>query len=160
MLDHPLRLAVGSHQAGSGKGCAMNAISWENGDTTITDLPACADPVLARIVQRVNDSICTHRDGDLLCPSCSVKVLALAHRTVGTGGPADLDRRRVWAASAAAYAAAYAASAASAAASAASRRLELAHRAIDLFLRLTGIAEHQPTPERTERAYAAMTARS
>jgi hypothetical protein len=72
MTEHPLRLAVGSHQAGTGKGCAMNAVSWENGDTTITDLPACADPLLARIVQRVNDKICTHRDGDLLCPSCSI----------------------------------------------------------------------------------------
>ena len=95
-FPHPLRLAVGSHAAGSGKGCAMNVVSYENGDTTITDMPACADPLLARIVQRVNDSICTHRDGDLLCPSCSVKVLALAHRTVGTGGLVDLDRRRVW----------------------------------------------------------------
>lgn len=60
-IDHPLRLAVGSHQAGSGKGCAMNLVSWENGDTTITDMPACVDPLLARIVQRVNDTICTHR---------------------------------------------------------------------------------------------------
>jgi hypothetical protein len=95
-VTHPLRLATGSHQAGSGKGCAMNVISWESGDATITDLPACADPVLARIVQNVNDRICIHRTGDLLCPACSVRVLALAHRTVGTGGPADLDRRRVW----------------------------------------------------------------
>jgi len=65
-ITEPLRLAVGSHSAGSGKGCAMNLISWENGDTTITDLPGCSDPMLARIVQRINDSICTHRDGDLL----------------------------------------------------------------------------------------------
>jgi hypothetical protein len=98
MTEHPLRLAVGSHQAGTGKGCAMNAVSWENGDTTITDLPACADPLLARIVQRVNDKICTHRDGDLLCPSCSIKVLHLAHRTVGTSGHglSPIDLRRVW----------------------------------------------------------------
>lgn len=96
MLDHPLRLAVGSHQAGSGKGCALNIVSWESGDTVITDLPDCADPMLARVVQRVNDAICTHRDGDLLCPECSLQVLALAHRLVGTGGPVDLGRRRVW----------------------------------------------------------------
>jgi hypothetical protein len=97
-VDHPLRLAVGSHEAGSGMGCAMNVISWESGDTTITDLPACADSVLARIVQRVNDSICTHRDGDLLCPACSVKVLDLAHRIVGTGTHplTEMERRRVW----------------------------------------------------------------
>jgi hypothetical protein len=84
--DHPLRLAIGSHQAGSGRGCAMNLISWENGDTRITDLPDCADPMLARIVQRVNDVICTHRDGNFLCPTCSLVVLDLAHRTVGTSG--------------------------------------------------------------------------
>ena len=85
-LEHPLRLAVGSHQAGSGRGCAMNLISWESGDTTITDLPECSDPFLARVVQRVNDTLCTHRDGDLLCPACSQVVLRLAHMTVGTGG--------------------------------------------------------------------------
>src|SRR6266567_1201517 len=84
-ITEPLRLAVGSHERGSGKGCAMNLISWESGDTTITDLPSCADPMLARIVQSVNDRICTHRDGDLLCPSCSMLVLELGHRTVGTG---------------------------------------------------------------------------
>jgi hypothetical protein len=97
-LEHPLRLAVGSHEAGSGKGCAMNVVSWESGDTTITDMPACADPMLARIVQNVNDRICTHRDGDLLCPACSVKVLDLAHRIVGSGAYplTDLERHRVW----------------------------------------------------------------
>jgi len=97
-INHPLRLAVGSHQAGSGQGCAMNVVSWESGDTTITDMPACADWVLAKIVQWVNDTICTHRDGDLLCPACSVLVLDLAHRTVGTGTVAltKLERSRVW----------------------------------------------------------------
>jgi hypothetical protein len=97
-LEHPLRLAVGSHEAGSGKGCAMNVVSWESGDTTITDMPACADPMLARIVQNVNDRICTHRDGDLLCPKCSVQVLDLAHRIVGSGTHplTVLERHRVW----------------------------------------------------------------
>jgi len=97
-ITEPLRLAVGSHPAGSGKGCAMNLISWENGDTTITDLPSCADPMLARIVQGVNDNICTHRDGDLLCPSCSMLVLELGHRTVGTGTLplTETERRVVW----------------------------------------------------------------
>lgn len=96
--DHPLRLAVGSHKAGSGLGCAMNVISWENGDAQITDLPECADPMLARVAQRINDKICSHRDGDLLCPDCSVKVLALAHRTVGTrlDRLSDGERRRVY----------------------------------------------------------------
>ncbi len=88
----PLRLAVGSHQAGSGKGCAMNVISWENGDTKISDIPDCTHPFLARVVQRLNDSMCAHRDGDLLCADCSVIVLGLAHRTVGTAD-ADPDGR-------------------------------------------------------------------
>jgi hypothetical protein len=90
------RLSVGAGPADGSKMCAMQVISWENGDATITDMPDCADPVLARIVQNVNDNICTHRDGDLLCPDCSIQVLALAHRTVGTGAPAGLDRRIVW----------------------------------------------------------------
>ena len=97
-ITQPLRLAVGSHTAGSGKGCAMNVISWESGDTEITATPDCSDLLLARVVQRVNDTICTHRDGDLLCPDCSVKVLDLGHRTVGTAlvGWSDSDRQRVY----------------------------------------------------------------
>ena len=31
-ITHPLRLARGSHQPGSGKGCAMNVTSYINGD--------------------------------------------------------------------------------------------------------------------------------
>ena len=177
-VDHPLRLAVGSHRAGSGKGCAMNVISWESGDTKITDLPECADWVLARIVQRVNDSICTHRDGDLLCPACSVKVLDLAHRIVGTGTHplTELERQRVWVRVAAdqarqvlhltsapealaaieaaegwcdgtvtaeqcrtAYAAAYAADDAA-------ERLQLAHRAVDVWCEWAGFTPTAPEP--------------
>ncbi|BBG01617.1 MULTISPECIES: hypothetical protein [Pseudonocardia] len=84
-FPHPMRLAVGSHAAGSGRGCAMNVISYENGDTEITDYPACSAKPLARLVQSVNDNLCTHRDGDFLCPACSVTVLELGHATVGTG---------------------------------------------------------------------------
>lgn len=92
MSERLLRLAVGSHKAGSGRGCAMNVISWENGDTLITDYPACAHPFLALRVQILNDSICTHSGGDLLCAACSVVALRLAHMTVGTGG-LDADMR-------------------------------------------------------------------
>lgn len=87
-MNGPLRLAVGSHSKGSGAGCAMNVISWESGDVEITDLPTCADPMLALMVQEVNDTYCTHSTyanaRELLCAPCSVDVLALAHRTVGT----------------------------------------------------------------------------
>jgi hypothetical protein len=88
----PLRLAVGSHKAGSGRGCAMNVISWENGDSRISDMPDCTHPFLSRVVQRLNDSICEQCDGGLLCADCSVIVLGLAHRTVGTAD-ADPDGR-------------------------------------------------------------------
>lgn len=94
-LDHPLRLAAGTYRAGSGKGCAMNLISWENGDAEITDFPACTARPLARLVQIVNDSICAHGDGDLLCPACSAVVLDLAHMTVGTAG-ATQQQEAAW----------------------------------------------------------------
>jgi hypothetical protein len=102
-IPHPLRLALGSHQRGSGRGCAMNMISYENGDSTISDMPSCTDRVLARIVQRVNDTYCRHTVDGMLCPACSIVVLDLAHRTVGTGGMvlAPDARRRVWVAIAA-----------------------------------------------------------
>ena len=38
-ITHPLRLAQASHRPGTGKGCVMNAISYINGDTRITDFP-------------------------------------------------------------------------------------------------------------------------
>jgi hypothetical protein len=207
----PLRLAIGSHKAGTGQGCAMNVISWENGDSTITDMPNCADRMLARIVQRVNDTYCRHVVGGLLCPACWVEVLALAHRTVGTALvlPGD-GLRRVWvgiaadqarsvlhlardrvlaesrivaaevyanggpkpaaaayadaaaaayadaAAAAAAAAAAYADAAADAAAAAYAARMRHAHRAIDVFKRLTGLDEHTPDPDITRTAITRM----
>jgi|GEM_PF-7119811 len=88
MTDHPLRLAAGSHEKGSGKGCVMNVVSWIAGDTTITDTPDCADPFLTSIAQTVNDTICNHRDRDLLCAECSQVVLDLGNRTIGTAGVA------------------------------------------------------------------------
>ncbi len=54
-ITHPLRLAAGSHQPGSGKGCAMNVISYINGDEQITDFPACSARPLAALVQLCND---------------------------------------------------------------------------------------------------------
>jgi hypothetical protein len=110
-ITEPLRLAVGSHEAGKGYGCAMNIISWENGDTEITDLPSCSDKALARMVQEVNDEICSHTKRivhkkheeesypdytDVLCPDCSLKALTLAHRTVGTGGLPEQLSDEIW----------------------------------------------------------------
>ena len=54
-ITHPLRLARGSHQPGSGKGCAMNAISYINGDEHITDFPTCSARSLAIVVQSCSE---------------------------------------------------------------------------------------------------------
>ncbi len=80
----PLRLAIGNHVAGSGMGCAMNVISWENGDEIITHYPINVYTKLSSMIQIVNDLICSHRNGNFLCPDCSIKVLHLAHKAVGT----------------------------------------------------------------------------
>lgn len=85
---HPLTLSAGSHQKGSGKGCAMNVISWENGDTEITDFPECSDPFLSYLVQRLNDHY-AHPETALLSAKDSLLVLELGHMTVGTGGLVD-----------------------------------------------------------------------
>jgi hypothetical protein len=81
-LTHPLRLAKGSHQPGSGKGCAMNAISYINGDTQITDFPVCSARPLAALVQSCNDLLA--RPDGYLSPEDSVVALDLGWQTVGT----------------------------------------------------------------------------
>ncbi|AGS82401.1 hypothetical protein PBI_REDNO2_102 [Mycobacterium phage Redno2] len=81
-ITHPLRLAKGSHQPGSGKGCAMNVISYINGDTVITDYPKCSARPLARLVQQCNDEL-ADSDG-FLTPENGVLVLDLGWQTVGT----------------------------------------------------------------------------
>jgi hypothetical protein len=103
----PPRLAVGSHTYSRAYGCAMNVMSWENGDTTISDMPDCTAEPLARTIHLVNDSYCTHTEPSsqggvfggtvkLLCAPCSVNVLDLAHRTVGTTGTKEQTRRWGW----------------------------------------------------------------
>jgi hypothetical protein len=86
-ITHPLRLAQGSHQPGSGKGCAMNAISYINGDTRITDFPTRSARPLAILVQSCNDLLAG--PGGYLSPENSVLALELAWQTVGTADVAD-----------------------------------------------------------------------
>ena len=81
-ITHPLRLAAGSHQPGSGKGCAMNVISYINGDEQITDFPACSARPLAALVQLCNDLLA--RPDGYLSPENSVIALELGWQTVGT----------------------------------------------------------------------------
>lgn len=99
----PPRLAVGSHPHSTTYMCAMNVLSWENGDKRITDMPSCTPRPLASMVQLVNDRLCTHiteetdpRTGEnirVLCAPCSVTMLRLAHNTVGAP---DLTVGRGW----------------------------------------------------------------
>jgi hypothetical protein len=86
-ITHPLRLARGSHQPGSGKGCAMNAISYINGDEQITDFPATSARPLASFVQLCNDLLAG--PDDYLSPEDSLLVLDLGWLTVGTADVAD-----------------------------------------------------------------------
>lgn len=86
-ITHPLRLARGSHQPESGKGCAMNAISYINGDAQITDFPATSARPLASFVQLCNDLL-AGPDG-YLSPADSFVVLDLGWLTVGTADVAD-----------------------------------------------------------------------
>ena len=86
-ITNPLRLARGSHQPGSGKGCAMNVISYINGDEQITDFPATSARPLASFVQLCNDLL-AGPDG-YLSPENSLVVLDLGWLTVGTADVAD-----------------------------------------------------------------------
>lgn len=54
-ITSPLRLAGGSHQAGTGVGCVMNVVSWVKGDYSITDFPDNIPSHLVDMFQEVND---------------------------------------------------------------------------------------------------------
>lgn len=86
-ITNPLRLARGSHEPGSGKGCAMNVISYINGDEHVTDFPATSARPLASFVQLCNDLL-AEPDG-YLSPKNSLLVLDLGWLTVGTADVAD-----------------------------------------------------------------------
>lgn len=83
LAEHPMRLARGSYRPDLGRGCAMNVLSFINGDAKITDFPSCSAPPLARIVQVVND-YSSGQDG-YLSPEAGLSALDLAWKTNGTG---------------------------------------------------------------------------
>jgi hypothetical protein len=87
-ITHPLRLAKGSHQPGSGKGCAMNVISYINGDEQVSDFPPCSARPLSLLVQSCNDLLAG--PGGYLSPGHSVLALDLAWQTVGTADVVDV----------------------------------------------------------------------
>ena len=82
-IANPLRLARGSHQPGSGKGCAMNAISYINGDEQITDFPATSARPLASFVQLCNDLL-AGPDGYLLNQSTANKGKVLSRNAAAS----------------------------------------------------------------------------
>ena len=86
-ITHPLRLASGSHQPGSAKGCAMNVISYINGDEQITDFPATSARPLAAFVQLCNDQL-AGTDG-YLAPDDAIVALDLGWLTVATADVPD-----------------------------------------------------------------------
>lgn len=80
----PLQVAAGSHSKGSGKGCAMNVVSYINGDQEITDFPECSAKVLAMRVQAMNDVLADFTT-KLLSPEDALDVIRLGVMTMGTG---------------------------------------------------------------------------
>jgi hypothetical protein len=86
-ITHPLRLAKGSHQPGSGKGCAMNVISYITGDAQVSDFPTCSARPLSLLIQYSNDLL-AGPDG-YLSPEHSVLALDLAWQAVGTADVPD-----------------------------------------------------------------------
>lgn len=81
-ITHPLRLAKGSHLPGSGKGCAMNVVSYITGDPQVTDFPTTSARPLSLLVQTSNDLLAG--SSGYLSPEHSVLALDLAWQTVGT----------------------------------------------------------------------------
>jgi hypothetical protein len=89
----PLRVATGTHRAGSGYGCAMNVVSYITGEVEITDYPACANADLAGMVQKVNDHLGHARGtinashpflGRTLSPEDALTAIRLGCMTIGT----------------------------------------------------------------------------
>jgi hypothetical protein len=86
-ITHPLRLGKGSHQPGSGKGCAMNVISFITGDAQVTDFPSRSARPLSLLVQTANDLLAG--PSGYLSPEHSVLALDLAWQTVDTADVPD-----------------------------------------------------------------------
>jgi hypothetical protein len=84
--DYIPRLSKGAGD-GVNKLCAMQFISYINGDSKITDYPECSARPLASLVQACNDQL-ADKDG-FLSPENSLTVLDLGWQTMGTAGASD-----------------------------------------------------------------------
>lgn len=102
-ITEPLRVSAGSHKRGSGTGCAMNVVSWINGDAVITDYPECSASPLATLVQTFNDALAYSPNGyvdkqlrvRMLSPEDSAIVVDLGIKTIGTSA-ATVAQCREW----------------------------------------------------------------
>jgi hypothetical protein len=72
---------------GVNKMCGMQALSWQTGDTVITDYPKCSSRYLSRLVQCLNDKL-AYKSG-FLSARDSMDMLDLGWLTVGTGNAGD-----------------------------------------------------------------------
>jgi hypothetical protein len=86
-IARPLRIGTGSYQPGSGKWCAMNAVSYITGDEHITDFPPTSARPLAAFVQLCNDLL-AGPDGYLSVEN-SALALELGGQTIQTADVAE-----------------------------------------------------------------------
>lgn len=86
-ITEPPRLSRGSWTAGSGRGCAMNIVSWVRGEEVISDMPKNVDPRLATLVQGVNDFLGVREEDELIPVKHTIPLLNIAFDTMGTAIP-------------------------------------------------------------------------
>lgn len=102
-ITNPLTVIGGVGTPESGTGCAMQVVSYTNGDAVITDYPKCSHPILARLVQSANDTLSVRgktlvtRRGTVraLSPADAMTAVELGFATVGTADDGD-DVLEAW----------------------------------------------------------------
>ena len=94
MNNNPIQiplLARGSHAPGSGYGCIMNLMSYEQGRSTLDgymwDRPVGFASEIQQLLIRINDNLCgnlAYEDGNaVLCSACSSQLIDMAHACYG-----------------------------------------------------------------------------
>lgn len=80
------RLSAGAGPADGSKMCVMQYVSYENGDSRITDFPECVHPEVARLMQGINDRLGREHDSveGFLSASATVQILKLSDLAKGT----------------------------------------------------------------------------
>jgi hypothetical protein len=79
--------------------CPGRALSWEQNEQPVCDIPTCANGTLSLMICRLNVSQCAHRPDGPRCEECFRRLMALERRLVGTGAFEDglplAEQRRV-----------------------------------------------------------------